>query len=118
MMCALSSMDGTSASQLQSSYAIQTPLPKNFSSPRHLPSRKLTRKPKKGPLKTTVPLKGGYMGFHVSLGECTTSLQHEHVAVGPVARFGHQCKQLVIGWHSWGEYPDPLKDPKHGIPPI
>ena len=21
-------------------------------------------------LKTTVPLKGGYMGFHVSLGEC------------------------------------------------
>ena len=24
----------------------------------------------KGPMKTTVPLKGGYMGFHVSLGEC------------------------------------------------
>ena len=23
-----------------------------------------------GPIKTTVLLKGGYMGFHVSLGEC------------------------------------------------
>ena len=37
-----------------------------------LPSRKLTWKPKKGPIQTTVPLKGGYMGFHVSLGECIT----------------------------------------------
>ena len=36
-----------------------------------LPSRKLTWKPKKGPKKTTVLLNGGYMGFHVSLGECT-----------------------------------------------
>ena len=36
-----------------------------------LPSRKLAWKPKKGPIKTTVPLKGGYMGFHVSLEECT-----------------------------------------------
>ena len=24
-----------------------------------------------GPMKTTVPLKWGYMGFHVSFGECT-----------------------------------------------
>ena len=38
--------------------------------PLWLHSRKLTWKPKKGPIKTTVPLKGGYMGFHVSLGEC------------------------------------------------
>ena len=30
----------------------------------------LTWKPQKGPIKTTVLLKGGYMGFHVSLGEC------------------------------------------------
>ena len=28
---------------------------------------KLTWKPKRGPIKTTVPLKWGYMGFHVSL---------------------------------------------------
>ena len=28
-------------------------------------------KPKKAPIKTTVLLKGGYMGFHVSLRECT-----------------------------------------------
>ena len=28
-------------------------------------------KTQKGPKKTTVLLKGGYMGFHVSLGECT-----------------------------------------------
>ena len=34
-------------------------------------SRKLTWKPKKGPIKTTVLLKGDNMGFHVSLGECT-----------------------------------------------
>ena len=31
-------------------------------------SRKLTWKPKKGPMKTTVLLKGYYMGFHVSFG--------------------------------------------------
>ena len=35
-----------------------------------LHSRKLAWKPKRGPIKTTVPLKWGYMGFHVSLGEC------------------------------------------------
>ena len=34
-------------------------------------SWKLTWKPKRGPIKTTVPLKWGYMGFHVCLGECT-----------------------------------------------
>ena len=33
-------------------------------------SWKLTWKPKRDPIKTTVPLKWGYMGFHVSLGEC------------------------------------------------
>ena len=37
---------------------------------RDLPTRKLTWKPKKGPIKTTVPSKRGYMGFHVSLEEC------------------------------------------------
>ena len=26
-----------------------------------------------GPIKTTVPLKWGYMGFHVSLGECNVA---------------------------------------------
>ena len=31
-------------------------------------SRKLTCKPKKGPIKTTVLLKGGHVGFHLSLG--------------------------------------------------
>ena len=36
---------------------------------RGLHSRKLTWKPKKGPIKTTVLLKGGFLGFHVSLGE-------------------------------------------------
>ena len=38
-----------------------------------LHSRKLTWNPKRGPIKTTVPPKWGYMGFHVSLGECTNS---------------------------------------------
>ena len=35
----------------------------------NLHSRKLTWKPKKGTVKTTVLLKRDYMGFHVSLGE-------------------------------------------------
>ena len=38
-----------------------------------LHSRKLTWKPKKGPIKTTALLKGDYMGFHVRLGECKDS---------------------------------------------
>ena len=36
---------------------------------KYLHSRKLTWKPKKGPVKTTVLLQGDYRGFHVSLGE-------------------------------------------------
>ena len=36
--------------------------------------RKLTWKPKRVPIRTTVPLKEGYLGFHVSLGECTLRL--------------------------------------------
>ena len=35
-----------------------------------LHSWELTWKPKRGRIKTTFPLKRGYMGFHVSLGEC------------------------------------------------
>ena len=35
-----------------------------------LHSRKLRRKPKKGPVMTTVLRNGDYMGVHVSLGEC------------------------------------------------
>ena len=34
-----------------------------------VPSRKLTWKPKKGPIKIIALLKEGYMGFHVGLGE-------------------------------------------------
>ena len=34
-------------------------------------SRKRTWKFKKGPIKTTVLLRGDYMGFHVNLGECS-----------------------------------------------
>ena len=41
---------------------------------RQVHSRKLTWKPKKGPVKTTVSLNGNYMGFHVSLGECIQGL--------------------------------------------
>ena len=37
-------------------------------------SRKLTWKPNKGPIQTTVPLKEGYMGFHVNLGECNAQV--------------------------------------------
>ena len=48
-----------------------------------LHSRKLTWKPKKGPLKTTVLLNGGYMGFHVSLGECT-SIRNELCFCSPM----------------------------------
>ena len=50
-------------------------------------SRKLTWKPKKGPIKTTVLLKGDYMGFHVSLGECKSF-----------------CELPVRGWDLWGAF--------------
>ena len=42
-------------------------------------SWKLTWKPKKGPLKTTVPLKGDYMGFHASFQECIGIIWGVHV---------------------------------------
>ena len=51
-----------------------------------LPSRKLTWKPKKGPTKTTVPIKRGFLGFHVNLGEC-------RVSVGQVGRWFAGLKQ-------------------------
>ena len=35
---------------------------------------KLTWKPNRGPIKTTVPVEWDYMGFHVSLGECMCRL--------------------------------------------
>ena len=44
-------------------------------------SRKLTWKPQKGPIKTTVLLKGDYMGFHVSLGECSTRNNAKSTAI-------------------------------------
>ena len=47
-----------------------------------LHSRKLTWKPNKSPRKTTVLLKGDSMGFHVSLGECT-SMQLKTRKSGP-----------------------------------
>ena len=49
---------------------------------RCLHSRKLTWKPKKGPIKTTVLLKGYYMGFHVSLG-VFIGFQHYGPILGP-----------------------------------
>ena len=49
------------------------PEPPMYEPPLHVHSRKLTWQPKKGPIKTTVPLNGDYMGFHVSLGECRVS---------------------------------------------
>ena len=33
----------------------------------------------KGPIKTTVLLKGGYMGLHLSLGECRIRDQKRHL---------------------------------------
>ena len=46
--------------------------------PEVLPSQKRTWKSsKKGPIETTVLLKGDYMGFHVSLWECTSQGLHE-----------------------------------------
>ena len=43
--------------------------------PVQLHSRKLTWKPKRVPRRTTVPLKEGYVGFHVSLASGMTSRQ-------------------------------------------
>ena len=50
-----------------------------------LHSRKLTWKPKKGPVKTTVLLQGDYMGLHVSLGEC----------IGTAGNVPEQCMVLA-----------------------
>ena len=52
---------------------------------RRLHSRKLTWKPKKGPIKTTIPPKGNSMGFHVSLGECIQKLGS--LSRGPETQF-------------------------------
>ena len=52
-----------------------------------LPSWKLTWKPQEGPIRTTVPFKGGYMGFHVSLGG--------------VLRFFWQFEEEVWCWGLW-----------------
>ena len=41
-------------------------------------SRKLTWKPKKGPIKTTVLLQEDYVDFHVSLGECSSCRSCKH----------------------------------------
>ena len=54
-----------------------------------LHSWKLTWKPKKGHIKTTVLLKGDYMDFHVSLGECTSFFLRKKLNPEPTALF---CK--------------------------
>ena len=45
-----------------------------------LHSRELTWKPKRVPIRTTVLFKEGYLGFHVSLGECIGDI-NEFVAI-------------------------------------
>ena len=40
-----------------------------------IPSRKLTCKPKKGPIRLLSIKKSGYMGFHVTLGEAVYHLR-------------------------------------------
>ena len=67
-------------------------------------SQKLTWKPKKGPIKTTVLLQGDYMGFHVSLGECSymtrqathanKSIEDVHFAFHVLVRIIPQCSKL------------------------
>ena len=54
-------------------------------------SWKLTWKPKRGPIKTTVPLKWSYMGFHVSLGECRIQGFGRFLLEGPELRFWTMC---------------------------
>ena len=49
-------------------------------------SRRITWQPKKGPTKTTVPLQGNSMGFHVDLGECNCFLAR--LTPGQVCCFG------------------------------
>ena len=65
-----------------------------ISYPEH--SRKLTWKPKKGPTKTTVLLKGGYVSFHVSLGEC--SLGFRCTMRAPAAVMGVSTKAAPSNW--------------------
>ena len=83
--------------------------------PKCIYSRKLTWKPKKGPIKTTVLLKGGYMGFHVSLGECIsycmatwTRLECKASAKVIVAKWScpkGACSYVVHTWVLSGWFP-------------
>ena len=76
----------------------------------HLHSRKLTWKPKKGPIKTTVLLKGYCMGFHVSLGE---EVYHAHgIFYGMIrpSKWISSCIQKVLKAHIWRE--------NHVCPPL
>ena len=61
-------------------------------------SRKLTWKPKKGPVKTTVLLKEGYIGFHVSLGECNWE-PGGRVVDTPQIRNWVAVKELKLSYH-------------------
>ena len=46
-------------------------------------------------MKTTVPFKGGYMGFHVSLGECSPT---EAVTEKDTFAFGSGTKPYTAAW--------------------
>ena len=66
-------------------------------------SWKLTRKPQRGPIKTTVLLKWGYMGFHVSLGECRRGNIACYPTPGSLAEVKsdlHKESLLTIGNHA------------------
>ena len=68
------------------------PISSKAPNPSEAYSRKLIWKPKKGPLNTTVPVKGGYMGFHVSLGSVRMFLRSQAWAV-----IGFVAMQRPIG---------------------
>ena len=59
-------------------------------------SRKLTWKPKKGPIKTTVLLKGYYMGFHVSLGWGFPKIRGTFLG-GPIKKDYSILGPLILG---------------------
>ena len=58
--------------------------------------RKLKWKPKKGPIKTTVPAKGGNMGVHVSLGEYSkTVCAEDWVIQGLQGSWACRCSRVI-----------------------
>ena len=77
-----------------------------------LHSRELTWKPNLVPIRTTVLLKEGYLGFHVSLGECITFASNS----ASEQRKSKRIKQARLSNGNFLEIQGPQYRPQNCIP--